>query len=63
MCERVSDLMPCIISMANFRTLIDPTNTVSWRDWPNHADDSLAFSGTGPVEYSLQGLGELHEKA
>jgi hypothetical protein len=61
--ERVSDLIALHRLDGELQKAIDPTNTFSWRSWPDHAGQSLAFcQSTGPVEYSLKVLGELHQK-
>jgi hypothetical protein len=62
--ESVSDFIEKNRLDGELQCLLDPSNTVHWREkWPEFYDSSLAFcSGTGPVEYSLTVLGELYEK-
>jgi hypothetical protein len=60
--ERVSDLIAENRLDGELQRLLAPSNTVSWREWPDFFDQSLAFSGTAAVEYSLEVLGELYEK-
>ena len=61
--ESISDFIACSDLDKEFQHAIDSTKTFDWHHWPEHADQSLAFSPSSlPLEYCLSELGYLYSK-